>query len=200
MQKIRINPNIHSVINDNIIYANKIMWNLQPADLVEEALQNNKAPFFAEMGLSLHWFICRLFLKALADGRQDLFFCSKEGEFLQKLFIDYQQLKFGRQVIDSHYLYVSRKATFVCSLKRLEEESFDRLFVHYRDLSLSEFLQSLNFSEARAADICKELQLDAATRHFDLKNHSDFQQLIQAPLFKDHYDRLRTQQRNKFLR
>ena len=166
----------------------------------EEALQNNKAPFFAEMGLSLHWFIRRLFLTALADGRQDLFFCSKEGEFLQKLFIDYQQLKFGRQVISSHYLYVSRKATFICSLNPLEQESFDRLFVHYRDLSLIEFLQSLNFSEARAAEICKELQLDGATRHFDLKKHSDFKRLIQSPLFKDQYERLRTQQRNNFLR
>ncbi len=166
----------------------------------EEALQNNKAPFFAEMGLSLHWFIRRLFLTALVDGRQDLFFCSKEGEFLQKLFIDYQQLKFGRQVIDSHYLYVSRKATFVCSLKRLERESFDRLFVHYRDLSLIEFLQSLNFFEKQAIKICSELQLDYRTRHFDLKNHADFKRLVQSPLFNDQYDRLRTQQRQNFLR
>ena len=166
----------------------------------EKALQGNQAPFFGEMGLSLHWFISRLFLRALVDGRQDLFFCSKEGEFLQKLFISYQQLKFGRQLIDSHYLYVSRKATFICSLKPLEQESFDRLFVHYRDLSLIEFLQSLNFSEVQAAEICKDLQIDSATRHFDLKNHSDFKQLIQAPLFKDQYDRLRTQQQTNFLR
>ena len=117
----------------------------------EQALRRNRAPFFEEMGLSLHWFTQRLFLTVLADGRDHLFFCSKEGEFLQKLFVRYQELKFGRQIVQSHYLYVSRKATFIGSLKPLEQESFTRLFSLYRDLSLAEFLQSLNFSEALAA-------------------------------------------------
>ena len=167
---------------------------------IDEVLQKNQAPHFAEMGLSLHWFIRRLFLTALADGRTDLLFCSKEGEFLKKLFIRYQELKFGRQVIGSHYLYVSRKATFICSLRPLEQETFDRLFVHYRDLSLSEFLQSLNFSEAQAAEICRDQQLDGATRHFDLKNHADFNRLVNAPSFQDRYERLRQEQRSNFLK
>lgn len=42
MEKLEINPKIHSVINDKIIYAKKVIWNLEPADLVEEALQNRE--------------------------------------------------------------------------------------------------------------------------------------------------------------
>ena len=42
MEKIEINPNIHTEINDRIIYAKKVVWNLDPADLVEEALNNRE--------------------------------------------------------------------------------------------------------------------------------------------------------------
>lgn len=49
MERIIINPNVHSNINRNIIYANKIMWNLERADLVEEALQNREG-FLADNG------------------------------------------------------------------------------------------------------------------------------------------------------
>ena len=42
MQKLEINPNIHSEINDRIIYAKKVIWNLEPADLIEEALSNRE--------------------------------------------------------------------------------------------------------------------------------------------------------------
>jgi phosphoenolpyruvate carboxykinase (ATP) len=42
MQKIEINPNFHTEINDRIIHAKKVVWNLEPADLVEEALSNRE--------------------------------------------------------------------------------------------------------------------------------------------------------------
>lgn len=49
MQKLEINPNIHTEINDRIIYAKKVVWNLEPADLVEESL-NNKEGQLADNG------------------------------------------------------------------------------------------------------------------------------------------------------
>lgn len=42
MQKLEINPKIHSEINNRIIYAKKVIWNLDPADLYEEALFNRE--------------------------------------------------------------------------------------------------------------------------------------------------------------
>ena len=42
MQKLEINPEIHSDINNRIIYAKKVIWNLNPADLYEEALLNRE--------------------------------------------------------------------------------------------------------------------------------------------------------------
>jgi phosphoenolpyruvate carboxykinase (ATP) len=42
MEKLEINPKVHTEINDKIIYAKKVIWNLEPADLIEEALQNRE--------------------------------------------------------------------------------------------------------------------------------------------------------------
>ena len=42
MEKIQLNPEIHSEINDKIIYAKKVVWNLDPADLVEEIINNRE--------------------------------------------------------------------------------------------------------------------------------------------------------------
>ncbi len=162
-------------------------------------LAEQKAEFFPEMGLSLHLFIHKLFLQARQDRHDTLFFCSKEGEFLRKLFMRYQEIRFGRQVIASRYLLVSRKATYICSCKDLDAEDFSRLFVHYRDLSLLEFLQSLNFSEAESLAFCEKLHLEPRTRHHNLKNHADFQTLLGSALFQSHYQSHRRNQRENFL-
>lgn len=49
MEKFKINSTIHSAINDQIIYANKVMWNLSAPDLIEEAL-NNKEGYLSNTG------------------------------------------------------------------------------------------------------------------------------------------------------
>lgn len=165
----------------------------------EAVFSGQKAQFFAEMGLSLHYFIHNLFLQAVGDHHETLFFCSKEGEFLRKLFVRYQEIRFGRQVIASRYLLVSRKATYICSCKSIDTEDFARLFIHYRDLSLLEFLQSLNFSEAESLAICEKLQLEPFTRHHNLRTHPDFQTLTGAALFRSSYENHRHTQRENFL-
>lgn len=158
-----------------------------------------KNGYFPEMGLSLQYFIHNLFLQAVRDRHNTLFFCSKEGEFLRKLFMRYQEIRFGRQVIASRYLVVSRKATYICSCRSLDVEDFSRLFVHYRDLSLLEFLQSLNFSEAQALAFCEQLHLEPSKRHQDLKKHPDFLTLFSSKLFRSSYETHRHYQREKFL-
>lgn len=164
-----------------------------------EVFAGQKSQYFPEMGLSLHYFIHKLFLQAVRDRHDTLFFCSKEGELLRELFVRYQEIRFGRQVIASRYLLVSRKATYICSCRELDSENFSRLFVHYRDLSLLEFLQSLNFSEVEALTLCEKLQLEPRIRHHNLESHGDFQALIQAPFFRSSYETHRLNQRENFL-
>lgn len=164
----------------------------------QTAFDNNKIAYFPEMGLSLHRFIHKLFKQAVGDNCRELFFCSKEGELLRKLFIRYQQIRFGRQVITSHYLLVSRKSTFICSLRDLENETFERLFDYYRDMSLTVFLKSLNFSDAEAKKICQKLKLNPLKQHQNIKYHKDFQTLVGSGYFSELYHSHKQRQKENF--
>lgn len=154
---------------------------------------------FPEMGYSLWLFIYRLFGRLLEDKAGDVFFFSKEGEFLKKLFDSFQTDLYGRKIVASHYLLVSRKATFMASLRPLEQEDFARLFNHYRDISLRDFLLSLNLEEHLAQELCAELGLEYETRHFDLKNRPEFTLLLKSERFRRVYEERRLQQRENFL-
>ena len=155
---------------------------------------------FREMGSSLWLFICRLFQQLMRDGTRDVFFFSKEGEFLRSLFDQFQQEVIGYREINSHYLLVSRKATFLASLRPLAEEDFARLFTYYHEVSLLDFLQSLNVETSIAENICEELGLDGLTRFPGLKHHPIFQTLISSVRFQKEYERRRVFQRQNFIR
>jgi HAD superfamily hydrolase (TIGR01549 family) len=153
---------------------------------------------FQEMGTSLWLFTWKLLQQLLHNQICHVFFCSKEGEFLKSLFDQMQRALFGSPVIRSHYLLVSRKATFVASLGPLEEEDFSRLFAHYRDISLRDFLLSLNFTEDLACVLCEEAGLDFQTRLPNLSAQPAFAQLLALPSFQQHYEQQRQQQRKNF--
>ncbi len=154
---------------------------------------------FQEMGFSLWLFISKLFDQLLSDNIEHVFFFSKEGEFLKKLFDCYQRDIIGHRLITSHYLLVSRKATFLASLKPLEGEDFSRLFNNYSDISLRDFLLSLNLEESVALGICKELGLDYTTRYSDLSSQGKFKTLISSETFQTIYEKRRSQQRRNLL-
>lgn len=154
---------------------------------------------FKEMAYSLWYFTFLLFQNLVKEGVRDVFFFSKEGEFLKKLFDCFQQDLYGDGSIQSHYLLVSRKATFLASLRPLEHEDFARLFAHYRDISLRDFLLSLNLEESTAADICTALGLDFEIRRDNLPEHEDFTTLRQSDVFEEIYEERRKQQHHNFL-
>lgn len=156
---------------------------------------NGASVMFSEMGFSLWFFISRLVEELLSRQVSNVFFFSKEGEFLKRLFDRYQEDLFGQQVINSHYLLVSRKATFLASLRPLEEEDFSRLFNYYRDISLRDFLLSLNLEESIASGICEDVGLEYETRHHDFPNHPDFLKLKSSDVFRDVYEVRRSRQR-----
>ena len=158
------------------------------------------AEFFPEMATTLWLFITKLFSQLLKDGRKSVFFCSKEGEFLGKLFKRFQEIVYGRQIVPAYYLLVSRKATFVCSLRALPKEDFHRLFDQYRDLSLEEFLLSLNFSMLETEELCNLLEIDQKIRHFNLKDRPEFEKLVKSKIFHERYEQHRNSQKKHFRR
>lgn len=155
--------------------------------------------YFYEMGYSLWLFISRLFRELEKDGAKDIFFFSKEGEFLKKLFDLYQTIVCDSPRIRSHYLLVSRKSTFISSLDSLDKEDFNRLFQHYRDISINEFLQSLNFENEIIETLCRQLPVECDIRYFDLRNGAEFSQLLSLELFREYYEHRRSQQHDNLI-
>lgn len=169
------------------------------SEIFAEILNGTGPPVFPEMGVSLWLFTAQLFAHLHQQRVKNVFFCSKEGEFLQKLFESYQQKMFGEQRIIGHYLLVSRKATFICSLNPLDSEDFSRLFNHYRDLTLEEFVLCLNFSPRQVDELQKHLGGEWRVRIPNLQADPRFRRLIAHPEFQALYERQRGEQRANLL-
>lgn len=153
---------------------------------------------FAGMASSFWLFCHRLFEELIRKGVRDVFFLSKEGEFLKKLFERYQVDLYGQLRVKGHYLLASRKATFLASLAPFPAEDFSRLLDHYRDISIRDFLQSLNFTDDLVARLCAQLSWDCDEVIMDLKKSDKLREVVALPLFRKEYQENRQAQRNNF--
>ncbi len=129
--------------------------------------QNKKKRDFeyANYAFVLYKFIYELKKSLLKDGFDNVYFLAREGEFLKQLFDLYNKLtKTGK--VKSNYLYSSRVASYVPTLKYLQEESFDLLFEQYPDINLRSFLKSVGFNEQQTDLVKKEINFSEV--EFDL--------------------------------
>ena len=75
---------------------------------------------------------------------KDLLFCSREGQFLKKVF-DFYVKKSGQDV-NTHYVYVSRASTGIAGLKSLTHEKFEKL-LNGKDCSILGLLSKLGANQ-----------------------------------------------------
>lgn len=167
---------------------------------VSERIKRHTGKLFPETAATLWRFSSLLFDRLIQDEVKDIFFFSKEGEFLKALFEQYQEEQFGSLVTRTHYLLVSRKSTFICSLKPLLDENFSRLFFQYRVISPRDFLLSLNFSENEAKGLCKGLPIEYEERIDSLGFSEPYLLILRNPAFVELYEQKRKTQRENFLR
>lgn len=110
----------------------------------------------------LYLYAERLYKELIREEIQDIYFLSREGEFLKKVFDLYLE-KIKDKSIHTHYLYVSRKATYPASLKPLGVEQF-ALLRRYPQLSVSDFLENTGMAsiseqlQMEQSEICKPIQ------------------------------------------
>lgn len=155
---------------------------------------------FEQFSLTLFAFIEKLHVELIKNGVKNVFFLSREGEFLKKIFdlYQYNQRYDGRLFIKSHYLIVSRKSTFLPSLKPLKEETFEMLFRQYRKISLHDFLSNLNFSNDNINKIAELIGADLENREADFPTSLNYQKLLQCSLFQLEYEHSRVEQNRNF--
>ncbi len=154
---------------------------------------------FPELATTLFYFVERLYDALVAQKVEQVYFMSREGQPLMRLFDIYRERVGG--TIKSHYLEVSRRSTLLPSLSSLAEENFETLFRQYRRISLREFLSSLGL-EAQVKGIAEALALpDGAEnlREEDFPTSPTFTALKALPQFYNSYELARVARRNAFI-
>lgn len=167
--------------------------------ITERAIAKTNDDIFPELATTLFYFIEKLHCALVKQGVEQVYFLSREGQPLMRMFDMYRDRLSGH--IESHYLEVSRRSTLLPSLEPLAEEGFETLFRQYRRISLFEFLSSLGL-EAQAHSIAQELGLpDGAetTREEDFPTCPTFSALKALPLFHDLYESERVARRRAFI-
>lgn len=152
-----------------------------------------RAKLFDELALTLYLYIDRLYHDLSRRGAHDVFFMAREGQFLLKLFENYQDsrhLQHGAGRICAHYFKVSRRATFLPSLKTLAEEDFFVLFRQYRRISIRSFLNSLGLWE-KIEESGLTLTHDIEAAQEDLPTSEALAELLANEQFREIYENAR---------
>ena len=154
---------------------------------------------FPELATTFFCWVERLHRALVEQGVQQVFFFSREGQPLMRMFDMYRERVGSR--IASHYLEVSRRSTLLPSLAPLAEETFETLFRQYRRISLVEFLSSLGL-EAQTRSIAQALGLPNGAgyrREEDLPTSPTFAALKALPQFQALYESERVARRRAFI-
>ena len=154
---------------------------------------------FPELATTLFFWVERLHRVLIEQGVEQLFFLSREGQPLMRMFEMYRERVGGH--IASHYLEVSRRSTLLPSLAPLAEENFETLFRQYRRISLLEFLSSLGL-EAQTWSIARALGLPNGAedrREEDFPTSPTFAALKALQQFQDLYESERVARRSAFI-
>ena len=137
----------------------------------------------------LYLYLERLYKSLIRENIKDIYFLSREGEFLKKLFDLYISNR-GEVVIRTHYLYVSRKATYPATLKRLNEEKFD-LLRRFPQLSILDFFENIGMPDAATTLGMDHSEVENPIK--DFFHSSTFYELCERKDFQELYEYSRIQ-------
>ena len=156
-------------------------------DYYNEFITLTKTPnnSFEHAVFTLYRFIEKLYYNLENDGLDEVFFLSREGEYLKKLFDDFNDKICGKK-IKSHYILVSRKSTYLPSLKKLDQEDFGVLLCQYLNSSIKEFLGSLNFTKEEIDKVLASYQEDL--KNFKKSNLKHFDKEALEEMRKGNFD------------
>lgn len=148
---------------------------------------------YSNYGVTLFLFTKKLYENVIKNGVNTVFFFAREGEFLKKLFDIYcvcLHKKYNLPIINSKYLYVSRQATYGATLKNLPEETFEKLFESYSDMSISVFLSNLGFSGEQIKTVESFSPVSLNENIKNIKDSDEFSALKNSKDFKELYSKV----------
>lgn len=156
---------------------------------------------YSNYAFALYMFIEKLYINLRKTNTRDVYFLSREGELLKKLFDIYQETMIfsGNILIRSHYLFVSRQSTYAASLKSLNDETFNTIFMEYKNISPKAFLTSIGFTEDNINSLSTMFDFDFNVSVDDFKSSYEFEKIKKEELFLKLYDQIRVE-KNKLLK
>ncbi|WP_256587010.1 hypothetical protein [Pseudomonas sp. GW456-12-1-14-TSB6] len=171
-----------------------------PSDIRENGLKETSDSFeiFGELAYTLLYWVSELHRKLVERGVQQVYFLSREGQPLKKMFDSYCLV--SGSLIQSRYLEVSRRATLLPSLDALSSEKFTTLFRQYRCMSLLEFLSSIGLEE-NITELLDALAISAKESEQRIDNFPEsqlFLKLKNSPKFNSIFDEQRELRRSTF--
>lgn len=150
---------------------------------------------YSNYAFPLFEFIYKLSNCLKKNNVKNVFFLSREGQFLKKLFDEYSS--FFKFNINSHYLMVSRNSVIVARLKPINEENFKE-FSASKKLSIFKFLKTLCFDDGEIdcvkADFVNNFYLEVE----NFLNSSEMELLKNNKKFLSIYENKRLEQNKNF--
>lgn len=153
---------------------------------------------YSNYAFAMYLFEKRLCARLEQENIKNVFFFSREGQYMKKLFDDYCRLTRKGQGIATHYIYVSRNSVLPASLKPLGEETFDKVFPGVLCVTLRKFLTTLGFSREETELIAKQVNTRPDKIYADMPHSAMFKRLCKNKLFVEKYDKMRNEQRQIF--
>lgn len=127
-----------------------------------------------------------------------IYFFSREGECLKQLFDVYLSLVHDES-IQTCYLYVSRRSTYLCALDGLEIEQFVNLKKTFTGLSLSQFLENIGLYQPVLECLALKTKYKMDVVIEDFWNSEVFKSFCREEEFITLYNQLRMECRTNFL-
>ncbi|MBM1108160.1 HAD family hydrolase [Aurantibacter crassamenti] len=155
---------------------------------------------YSEYIILFHTFMERLYKESKKKQIKNLFFISREGYFLKRLFDYYQstvQLN-TEDHINAHYFKASRASTMQVAHKELDLEYFEHLQRKDADISVENFLKSLLFEDKLISEIANEVDYDQSIMIQDFYNSEVFRKIKINEKFKNYYEESRISQKEAF--
>ncbi len=153
---------------------------------------------YSNFAFSLYLFVKRLHAKLIQNNAKEVFFLSREGQFLKKLFDKYCEI--NGKVIKSNYLLVSRNSVLIAGLNPLEQETFDYLIDETINMSVRRFLITLGFAKEDIQLIEKQLAINIDKAYYNFKKCKAYKKLRHNITFVRIYEQKRIDQHKGFLR
>lgn len=177
----------------------KLILNKEWDDIFYKYKENN----LTNHAFPLYLFTERLYEQLIKEGYKEVFFMSREGQFLKVLFEKFCQLKkeLGQSIKDikAHYFYGSRNSIMAASVGKIEQENFDLMFRFFNYfIKPSMFLFSIGFSNNQIEKVRQSFGKSIDKMCFNFKRSKTLKKLKLNATFREIYEENRVKQSEAF--